>query len=315
MPETPDAAFELPHKIREWLNHEGYPLEFATANQFRRQGFSVRQGLYVREGDAESPREIDVAASVTIANDDSLLRIYHVIECKWSRDKPWVVFSGDHGMSPAACVTQTISNELGSAILWKDAGAQALHDLDLFVTPDRSGFNGRQAFSKGTDFFYNSMCSVTALSTLLAQQYDDEHRPRGTMPRNAVVAFPVIVIDGRLFEAFCDSERDDTQIAEVNRVRCHWRGSPAWPYHATVDIVTASHLQDFAERRRDDVRQLANVMRASQEQIAQCFRAKSLTGLGVTEGSRGVLGLHPLLHELVRSKRPASDPQQLERKS
>src|ERR1700687_1334235 len=101
---------DLPAKVRAWLDEEGYPLEFATAATFRRHGFAVRQGMYIREkGDA---REIDVAASRN-AKRNGLRRVYHVVECKWSKDKPWVVFTGPGGMAASACITQTISSLLG----------------------------------------------------------------------------------------------------------------------------------------------------------------------------------------------------------
>jgi len=147
MASSDEKSKPLEERLREWLDEEGYPLEFSTAHVFRTAGFSVRQGTYVRSEDSETPREVDVTASVDCSDSESLIRVYHVIECKWSQDKPWVVFTDRRGMGPAACVTQTISTLLGSAMLWKDAGLESLHKLDLFATPTRSGFNGRQAFS------------------------------------------------------------------------------------------------------------------------------------------------------------------------
>ncbi len=97
-PAVQTESDNLHDKLREWLNSEGYPLEFATANTFRRCGFATRQGSYVRDQESENPREIDVTASIHASDGDSLIRIYHVIECKWSQDKPWIVFTSDHGM-------------------------------------------------------------------------------------------------------------------------------------------------------------------------------------------------------------------------
>lgn len=47
-------------KIKDWLNKQGYPLEFATATAIRRSGLMPEQGIHVQiEG---KPREIDVYA-------------------------------------------------------------------------------------------------------------------------------------------------------------------------------------------------------------------------------------------------------------
>jgi len=283
-------------KVSEWLNEQGYPLEFEAAATFRRAGFSVRQGAYVRTPDTEKPREIDVTACVD-SSEDCLIRVYHLVECKWSQTKPWIVFTSAHGIGPAACVSQTISSDFGSAILWKEAGRKELQDLALFATPKRSGFNGRQAFSQGKDHFYDAMHSVTTLSTLRMKYYD-EHRREGQIPESAVVAFPVIVVDGELYEAYYDESKNDVTLAGASHLRCHWKGSPAWHRHATVDIVTLDHLQEFATKRRTEVDQLISLMRLSRDEIFNCFTGGKLEEIEITDGARGTLGLHRLFREL-----------------
>lgn len=177
-----------------------------------------------------------------------LVRVCHVIECKWSRDKPWIVLTSPHGhMAAAACVAQTISNSLGSAILWTLAGDPVLHDLDFFSTPERPGFSGRQAFSKGNDLFYAAVQTIVHALTFLMKQYDDDDDASQlrNLPKNAVLAFPIIVVDGEIFEAFFDSQRDQMRIEATKWVRCHWRGARSWRLHATIDIVSLAHLDEF----------------------------------------------------------------------
>src|SRR5262249_24084840 len=105
---TADASMppdDLKSKVAAWLDKEGYPLEFRTANSFRRAGFRVRQSEYVRAEDGDKVREIDVAASKTWRLDKPMLRVYHVVECKWTKDKPWVVFSSPETITSSACIT------------------------------------------------------------------------------------------------------------------------------------------------------------------------------------------------------------------
>jgi hypothetical protein len=128
-----------------------------------------------------------------------------------------------------------------------------LHKLDLFSTPDRPGFSGRQAFSRGNDLFYSAMQSIVDVSTLLMAQHDEPPRPVGTVPRDAVIAFPMIVVDGQIFEAFFDEGSQDMQVEARKRVRCHWRGARSWHVHATIDVVSLDHLDDFLKTRTQEV--------------------------------------------------------------
>lgn len=299
-PEPPSD--DLKAKLTAWLDTEGYPLEFRTASAFRRAGFQVRQGEYVRM-DSEAVREVDVAAVKTAFGKEQFVRVYHVVECKWTKDKPWIVFSGPGGISPSACVTQTFGSLLGESILWTIAGLDQLHALSLFKTPQRPGFNGRQAFSKGNDVFYNAMTSVTSLAKQVALRYDSGRRTAGTVPNSAVVTFPVIVIDGNLFEAWFDDTTNSVQLQDRKSVRLHWRGSPAWSLHATVDIVVADHLDEFARQRAEEVMALLDAMATTRDQIARCFEVRSLSPLEITKGGRGVVGLPPLLYEVTQMQR------------
>jgi hypothetical protein len=297
-------------RVREWLEHEGYPLEFQVARKFRDAGFVVRQGTYVKEPGLEAPREIDVIAFRDGHLERYLLRVSYVVECKWSKDKPWVVFTSHHGMATSACVAQSIASDLGSAILWKDAGVKYLQDLDLFETPVRSGFNGRQALSKdGNDRFYNAIRSVVSAAKNVVDEYDDPNRKSGQLPKIATVAFPVIIVQGDLYEAFLDPEDNDLQLKRTPHVRCHWRGSKEWPLHATVDIVTFDHLDKFLETRSSQVETLLRIMEMSLKEIVQCVKSNSIESLQISEGPRGIVGLHPLFQEFVGKQKALKPPE------
>src|SRR5215475_11683225 len=102
--DDPGKESNIETRILTWLSAEGYPLEFATAQAFRKANFHVRQGYYIQHQPGGPPREIDVVASITHSRHDMLIRVEHAIECKWSDNKPWVLFCGDGGMTTAACV-------------------------------------------------------------------------------------------------------------------------------------------------------------------------------------------------------------------
>lgn len=69
--------------------------------------------------DEGTRREMDVVASVSEEVEDRPYRLSFVVECKWSRDKPWVAFSGSgpHIDEPTA---YTVASALGEAVAWGD---------------------------------------------------------------------------------------------------------------------------------------------------------------------------------------------------
>ena len=188
MPEDNSSLIE---RVSDWLAKEGYPLEFATAAQLREAGFHVRQREYVRDSDGE-PRETVVTATLTAEIRNSLLRVYHLIECKWSKDKPWVLFVGSGGMAQSAMITQGIASRTGGRLLWARAGDAQLHNLSLFEAPSSPAFGGRQAFTDRSDTFYNALQGVVSKASLLASNYDENTKNIDRHLETAVIVFPVV---------------------------------------------------------------------------------------------------------------------------
>ncbi|WP_431203580.1 hypothetical protein ACQ86E_33550 [Bradyrhizobium betae] len=305
--ESNAASGSLLENVGKWLETEGYPLEFRAANTLRKQGFHSVQGVYVQEGEDKPKREIDVLASMTCdVPDAGLLRVSMIVECKWSGDKPWVIFtSPTTSIGSAACVSQTISSLLGEAIIWMLAGDEQLHDLQIFSTPEQGGFGGRQAFNKGNDLFYSAVQAAVGNSKAYADQYDTRNK-EGTIPRLGVLAFPVVLIEGELIRAFYDADADGVMLEPVPYVRCHWKGSPQWKFFATVDVVSMKAFSAFAEKRAKDCEFLLAKMAEPMRQIVKFSESGNPADLTVTKGSRGVVGLPRLLHKIRSSHKAES---------
>lgn len=297
----------LEENVTDWLSTEGYGLEFLAANIFSEQGFSVHQGNYVRDKESQIPREIDVVAEVTasmeslLSDKQSHLRIEYIVECKWSAEKPWVVFSSPNNrMAPSACITQSIASHTGHALLWTLVGDTELQKLDTFSVPERPGYGGRQAFSKSNDVFYSAMQSITSAASSLAKSYD---------PRNgfdlrpilewATVVLPIIVIDGKIFDVYFDERTGKTAINQVNHVRLHWKGAEARSHIVTVDLVTLEELSNFVKQRRKEADVILERMQTCLTHIQNCYTQKSLVPLEITKGPRGMIGL-PYVLERIR---------------
>jgi hypothetical protein len=137
----------LSDEVRRWFEKEGYPLEFRTAQVFRRNGFRTFQGYYCH-GQGQDLLEIDVLANidVTVGN-DTFFRASYVVECKWSKDKPWIVFtSPDTFVLESACIAQTVASRLGEAVTYCLAGDGSVGKLETFARRQNGGFGGRRAF-------------------------------------------------------------------------------------------------------------------------------------------------------------------------
>jgi hypothetical protein len=292
---------ELISRVRNWLGSEGYPLEFRVANLFRAARLPAAQGRHVQDPKTNSIREVDVVAQLDLRRDGLFFRAYFVVECKWSHDKPWVVFGGGNpGMGPSACINQTISSKLGQAVMWVLAGDPDIAKLGMFRIPEFSGFGGRKAFTKGGDHFYSALQGVVSAAVAMASLYDDRPNSTNELPDTGAVVFPLVVVDGELFQASYNVGRDDLDIEPAPSVRVHWRGAEAYRRISTVDVVRADSLGEFVAARRVDMEVLLDRAAVVLQQLAVCFREKRLDPLVVLPASRGTIGLPPLILTLKR---------------
>jgi hypothetical protein len=292
-------------RIEGWLAKEGYPLEFAVANVFESANFEVLRGLYTPPSPHRPAREVDVVAQST-TRDSSVVRLAFVIECKWSADKPWVFFCHDRGMTTAACATQSISSALGEMLLWKEAGNASIERNGLFSRQRLSAFGGRQAFAKSADVVFDSLRAVAGNAAALASQYDrDVERcvRAAKFPEFAVVMFPVVVVEGRIFQA--SPRHEGVDLDEVSRTRVHFRGAGrAGRSITTIDVVRADELESFVRERGADVESLSEVLLTALRESNEYLGQGRLHDLPFTQASRGVLGRPPLLQALLQTRQP-----------
>ena len=99
----------LSKAVLDWLNEQGYPTEYKVATVCSNHGFRTFQGYHVSGSDQDTLREIDVLSIRDTPTTEYLIRVCHVIECKWSKDKPCVVLTSPHGqLGSTACVAKRL---------------------------------------------------------------------------------------------------------------------------------------------------------------------------------------------------------------
>lgn len=282
-------------KVKKWVELEGYPLEFSTAHKFKKRKFSVEQSHFTKDKDRKT-REVDVLATANYPLGRSFLRIKHVVECKWSKDKPWVLFKDEKRFATSALAAQLISSSAGQAVAWLAAGSEEFKSLDMFREEGFS-FSGRQAFSKGNDLFYQAVQGVVSNCLNITRTYDDyEFKPEDHLL--AVIALPVIVIDGSLFEATYASDSDELKLENISHARLRWAGNEGRQLNTIIDIVTSDHLDTFLDNREKELKILMNCFGKTLSQLIQCFQEKTEKYLVITEGPRGISGRPKLLRQL-----------------
>ena len=181
-------------------------------NSFWANGVPAFQGRYFEDPTGKY-REIDVEAQADLKDDDVFLRLSHMVECKYARSKPWVVFTKEGAIAPSAAIAQSIGSKTGRAAMRALAVDETVQALELFAEPTRSGFNGREAFSSGeVDLFYKTMKSVVSASVHGMSRYDGPNELIEKQLGFAAIAFPTIVVDGQLFEAFYDSSAEGLRV-------------------------------------------------------------------------------------------------------
>jgi len=296
-------------KVRKWLETQGYPLEFRVASAFSTAGVPAEQGLYVQEAETSPAREIDVVAEVRETFGVSrICRIAILVECKWSREKPWVVFTTRRTrMASSACIAQTIGSVLGRAVTHCLAANEDLRASEVFTSGELNGFGGRRAFSneKEPDVFHATVKSIVTKTIAYATHFD-EHRVAGQMPNSCVIALPMIVLEGDLFQAYFDSEANEMRLDSVDSIRLHWRGTESpGPWISTLDIVKFESLNSLISRRKPEWERLKREALAVISQIDLCYKRQSLSALEIKPVPRGYLYLPKLLQELANlSRRP-----------
>jgi hypothetical protein len=228
-------------KVRSWLETQGYRFELMVARAFQSTGFSVTVSEFSRDPDTGTPREIDVVAShssrLTPAN---YFDLNFVIECKHSRDKPWVVFRSNGGIKPTKTTEflYRFATRIGHVALLEMSIGDQVQATGLFSLPQSMAHGVTRAFEDKTDLAYDAVTKVCSGPSALVA--DDTS--------SCAIAFPVVIIQGRLFEC---TIRDTTEldIAEVNRATVFWRRPTTQSSQVPVDLVTEKSLEDYAREK------------------------------------------------------------------
>jgi hypothetical protein len=255
----------MEEKILEWLGTHGYPLEFVTAGKFRRAGFRVEQSSFVRDRETGKQREVDVLAGRG-GEERGACIVLHVVECKFARS-PFLVFSGNIEEVPS------INASVRAHAVMEAMDPDELEEIwNLSPYRERSpvGFAGvRSLKEKGaTDDFYEALCSVSSATLSLIESLPRDER--------LVVALPVIVVRGQLFEVVLD-EKGELKVTEVEQSHIAWGGVRSENGFVAIDVVVEGTLDRFVQERAQDADVICAKLEAANRKLAAAECSKRPT--------------------------------------
>jgi hypothetical protein len=257
--------------VEKWLEKAGYPLEFYVASVFSKHGFDVSQGAFLPDTTTGEPRELDVIAGLQAQVEDTRIHFAHVVECKSSRAKPWVIFTSSAARSTYA-LRQCVTDPWGEFLLWlshanKEVGATEMFDETRLP---RVGFAATAAHAdpekrNEADRVYDAVQQVSSATKAIVEPFSTFARDAGIgigkAPRDTMLARAVLVIEAPLFEAHYDptqTSRGGMVVNSLQTARLRWTGASGPRFGVTIDVVTKDALEVFVKTR---AREATEIMR------------------------------------------------------
>lgn len=252
---------DLETKLAEWVKQEGFPFEMRVARAFQKAGFLITQSDYYKDPTTSASREVDVTALMNFYIKPIVIRVEFLIECKSSKNKPWVVFCGEQEeLEAPAWVANRFASRAGLKILCDYAGSKEFQSLSLFRLRAPVGYGLQQASIDGKnnhnqDVAYAAMCGVGNAARASADYFRDHLDASKILE----FQFPVIAIEGRLFECRL-SDNEEIEIKEVSFATLLWNNPIATPVHTLIDVRTDGSISSFAAECFHGTQQLLELL-------------------------------------------------------
>jgi Holliday junction resolvase-like predicted endonuclease len=260
----------LENRLTDWLNKQGYPLEMLVARLFQQKGFRVQQSEFYADQDTGESREIDVVASKSALVQGITIRVTLAIECKLSKDKPWILFTSQSiRLSEKARIVQRAASGLGSNLLrilldYKDY--KAISSLNIFDIPTFPCYSLTQAFTTSQDVCYKAATSVAKAAYAKATEFDYKEPHSGIINLNfAHIVLPILVVDGKLFDCHLE-ENSQISVFEINFGVLIWRNPLVKSPHTIIHVVSVPALGGFCDETAKSIDFILQLCKTDLEQ-------------------------------------------------
>ncbi|MEH2153741.1 hypothetical protein [Nostoc sp.] len=239
---------ELKNKVQAWLEDQGYPLEMKVARAFAESDFEVRQSSFYTDPESNEVREIDIVCNSTCVVFD----VYFVIECK-SASRPWILFTSENTFVNynkyfAYCLYSEVAKKV---FINKTVEILAREDvLTWFNKKGRNGYSITEAFTSSIDNTYKAAMSALKAAVALKILADEN--------KHLTFVFPVIVVDGSLFESYLDVN-GKLVVDAIKKGFLHFPRQTKEVTGTTICVVTLDYVPEFiveAKRMTTELQEL-----------------------------------------------------------
>lgn len=236
---------ELEHKVEDWLQKHGYPLEMTVAKAFREVGFDVDQSDYYFDAEISTYREMDVSAKLCRDTDTVHYAVNFLIECKFCKEYPWVVFKDSRDQGGNFKLIMMPGNTLGQKMTSYYMAHKQINNLPIFCNHESIGYAAVETL-RSSEKKDNCYTAFMAISKAL---YAYSQKPKYTHSAGKEISeifIPIIVIHGSLFESYLN-DSGKIEIKEVNNSSVLWSNPVCGNRSTIIRIVTLDSLKEFAE--------------------------------------------------------------------
>jgi hypothetical protein len=246
--------------ITEWIKDQGYPLEMYCENLLSENSFNVIQSLHYEDEETKKYREIDILATKFKIHNNVTFNFSIVIECKLSKEKPWLLFVRKPHMDYKEEVLKDVFMTYNGRILV--AKSTEIKSLSLLtINSEKIGFNLTQCFTSGKDIPYQALMSTINACEYLVRKSDSSTK------NFCNFYFPVIVIDTDLYE--CQSTvADDITIYKVEASKLLTIRSYSDRSSILHSIVTKTGFKSFVESLSIEIESMISKMNAEFEHVS-----------------------------------------------
>jgi hypothetical protein len=249
---------DLPSRITNWLNRQGYPLELRIGRELAKLGWDVSHGRYFTDLRSGKPRELDVRAAKRLESRASpFIHLSLAIQCKHSAGRPWVGFESRTPSAERRFPGAFAIGELSSAALFfvgvgsdhkvypdllRSEATRSHGITDVTFEKKRTANRRNRAFA--------AVRSAEAAAAALAREVDRADSAHDV----AGVTFevPVVVFEGELFRFEITADGGEV-LQPADWLRVAVPSTTTRSSHAWVHVIQPSALSRLVESADRDL--------------------------------------------------------------
>lgn len=267
---------DLLQRVRSDLDKQGYPLEMRTARAFEKLGWRVELGRLYTDSSTGKQRDIDVVASKSAEKDrEALVTVEFVVECKQSRDKPWVGFASPVSTDRFFMFDSVVTGELSARTL--DALIASSDSSGEFFKPSGLVWHGiSRAFGDSKDGdptapYAAVRGAVSASAALAAEAEERIEKLIDAKFAWPTITVPLVVVDGPMVQYTLDGDGNDSlALVRDAWVQTHHHNSS---YLLAVRVVAFEALEEYLSDITPRVARLAEALTHQAKFAIHVYRA------------------------------------------